>query len=297
MSTVQKLTDKGLINPPSWLPDNVMYEVIMGSSAYGVSNDSSDLDIYGWGIPPKAELFPNLKGLVPGFDEIQGFDQFQQHHVKYEDALGGKGREYDLSIYNIVKYFKLCMDNNPNMIDSLFVPLDCVVHSTQVGNLVRENRKIFLHKGSYYKFLGYAHSQLHKMKSQEREGKRKELYEKWGFDIKFAYHLVRLSYECEMILAEHDLDLRRHREHLKAVRRGDVSEQDIRDWFAAKEKYLEKLYQDSTLQHKPDVSKIRNLLLTCLEHHYGTIDNVIEKQDKYKNIVTEIRQLLDRNKV
>ena len=185
MSTTKKLTDKGLINPPRWLPDNVMYEVIMGSAAYGVSNDNSDLDIYGWGIPPKAELFPSLKGLVPGFDEIQGFDQFQQHHVKYEDALGGKGREYDLSIYNIVKYFKLCMDNNPNMIDSLFVPLDCVVHSTQVGNLVRENRRIFLHKGSFHKFNGYAYSMLHKMSNKQVQKKEVQaVLDKVGDEIK-----------------------------------------------------------------------------------------------------------------
>lgn len=183
-SKTKYLHDQNLITPPRWLPDNVMYEVIMGSNAYGVSHDDSDLDIYGWCIPPKQEIFPALKGLVPGFDEIQGFDQFQQHHIQSPDDLAGKGREYDISIYNITKYFKLCADNNPNMIDSLFVPLDCVVHSTQTGNLVRENRKLFLHKGSYHKFLGYAHSMLHKISNKQVQKKEVQIVlDKIGNDI------------------------------------------------------------------------------------------------------------------
>ncbi|TLD40174.1 MAG: hypothetical protein JETT_3561 [Candidatus Jettenia ecosi] len=33
---------------------------------------------------------------------------------------------------------------------------------------------------------------MHKMKSKEREGKRKEMVDKYGYDVKFAYHIVRL---------------------------------------------------------------------------------------------------------
>ena len=50
------------------------------------------------------------------------------------------GEAYDLTIYGIVKFFNLAMENNPNVIDSLFTPVNCVLHSTRVGNLVRENR-------------------------------------------------------------------------------------------------------------------------------------------------------------
>jgi len=53
MSTLQRLTDRGLIKPPRWLPGNVQYETIMGSVAYGVSSDTSDVDVYGWAIPQK----------------------------------------------------------------------------------------------------------------------------------------------------------------------------------------------------------------------------------------------------
>ena len=38
MSTLQHLSDRGLIKPPRWLPGSVQYETIMGSVAYGVSS-------------------------------------------------------------------------------------------------------------------------------------------------------------------------------------------------------------------------------------------------------------------
>lgn len=76
-------------------------------------------------------------------------------------------KEWDLQIFNIVKYFELCRQNNPNMIDSLFTPENCIVHCTQVGRMVRDKRRLFLSKECWVKFRGYAHSQLHKMEDKE----------------------------------------------------------------------------------------------------------------------------------
>ncbi len=153
MSTLQKLTDHGLVKPPRWLPANVQYETIMGSMAYGVSTDDSDFDVYGWAIPPKDDLFPHLRGEILGFGkQHKRFDQFQEHHIRDADALSGRGRTYDVTVFGIVKLFSLAMDNNPNVIDSLFTPADCVLHSTRVGTLVRENRRLFLHRGAWPKF-------------------------------------------------------------------------------------------------------------------------------------------------
>lgn len=291
-STVQTLAKLQLIQPPSWLATNVHYETMMGSIAYGVSDDSSDVDIYGFCIPPKDVVFPHLAGKIPGFGKAyKRFDQFQQHHISHGDD------EYDISIYNIVRYFQLCMENNPNMVDSLFTPERCVLHCSAIGVMVRERRKEFLHKGCWAKYKGYAHAQLHKMRGQKREGKRKVLFEKFGFDVKFAYHVVRLMYEAEMILVEGDLDLTRHRAHLKSIRRGESSQEDIFDWFESKEKALEKAYETSTLPWGPDEDKIKNLLLDCLEHHYGSLEKAIVKEDRILSAFREITDILNRVRV
>ena len=114
-STTEKLTKKGHIHPPSWLPTNVMYEVITGSVAYGVSSDTSDMDFCGFGIPKKEIIFPHLAGEILDFGrQKKRFGQFQKHGVWVEDAMGGKGRTYDITIYNIIKFFQLNMECNPN---------------------------------------------------------------------------------------------------------------------------------------------------------------------------------------
>jgi predicted nucleotidyltransferase len=175
-SVISRLAQKQFIHPPQWLPSNIHYEVIMGSEAYGVSSNDSDIDIYGFCIPPKDMIFPHLRGEIPGFgNQIKRFEQYQEHHIK--DPY--KGKEYDCSMYSIVKYFQLCMENNPNMIDSLFVPERCVLHITRIGQMIREKRKSFLHKGSKQKYIGYAYSSLHKAGNKTHKGlKELEEFEK-----------------------------------------------------------------------------------------------------------------------
>lgn len=285
---IQDLQNKQLIHPPSWLSNNVHYLTMMGSVAYGVESATSDRDVYGFCIPPKELVFPHLTGEIFGFGrQTQRFEQYQEHHIKDHPI------EWDLSIYNIVKYFQLCMENNPNMIDSLFVPNFCILHCTKVGQIARENRKLFLHKGSWHKFKGYAYSQMHKIKSKNKEGKRKDIIEQYGYDIKFAYHVVRLLNEVEQILTEGDLDLIRNREQLKSIRRGEWTEEEIYSYFSKKEYALEKLYTESTLQHSPDEVAIKQLLVNCLEEHYGSLDKAIHTPDKYENIVREIQKIIN----
>ena len=292
-SIIDRLASRQLIQPPGFLRANVQYEVIMGSVAYGVSTDTSDMDIYGFCIPPKHIIFPHLNGMIYGFGKQSNkFEQWQKHHVNDISAK----KEYDFTIYSIVKYFQLCMQNNPNMIDSLFVPRRCILHSTAVGELVRENRKMFLHKGAWHKFKGYAYSQVHKMKIKNPEpgSTRYDMVQKYGYDLKFAYHVVRLLNEIEQILIEHDLDLERNREQLKTIRRGEWTQEQIIKYFEVKEKELEGLYIESSLQHSPDENKIKALLLQCLEHHYGSLDDAIKTNVPINAVLNEMQMYIDR---
>jgi predicted nucleotidyltransferase len=290
-STIERLTQQQHIRPPSWLPGNVRYETIMGSNCYGVALDNSDWDMVGFCVPPKDMVFPHLAGLVQGFGrQQQKFVCYQQHHVQADN------RVYDLNSYNIVHYFQLCMDCNPNMIDSLFVPRECIVHSSKISEMVREKRKMFLHKGAWHRFKGYAYAQLNKMGNKKPEGKRLATVEKYGFDVKFAYHLVRLLGEVEQILTEGDIDLRRNREHLKAIRRGDVSEADIRKWASDKEHTLEAVYNTSKLPFGPDEDAIKQLLLDCLEEHYGTLEGCIVTDNHPILVLRQLADIIDKNR-
>lgn len=293
MDIIERLHSKGLIKPPGFVVGNTQYLTVMGSIAYGVSNDSSDMDVYGFAIPPKDLIFPHLRGEIMGFGtQVQRFEQYQEHHILEKDTR----KEYDLNIYNIVKYFQLIMDNNPNMIDSIFTDRTCVLKSTKLSEHLRDNRKIFLHKGCWHRFKGYAYQQMQKMrvKTPEPGSKRYDMIKEFGFDVKFAYHIVRLLNEVEQILIEGDLDLRRNNDQLKAIRRGEWTLNQIEEYFATKEKALEQVYLDSKLPKYPDEDVIKKILIEILEEHYGSLDGTIETKDHYKTILRQIQKLVEK---
>jgi predicted nucleotidyltransferase len=294
-SVVQNLVERHLVRWPSDIPlGGIQYEVMGGSVSYGVSGDASDVDLVGFCIPRKEELFPHLKGEIPGFGrQKKRFEQFQEHHISDVES----NRRYDIVVYNIVKFFSLCMENNPNLLDSLFVPLECVLYSSRVGQMVRESRRLFLHKGCWHKFKGYAYSQLHKLDAKNlkvdgvlatRSGDRTSIQG----NCKAAYHVVRLMLEVEQILAEGDLDIRKHREQLKAIRRGDISLSQIKVLFSQKEKDLEALYVNSTvIPYTPKEDEIKQLLLNCLEEYYGSLKEMVVPVDKLTQTLRLIAEL------
>lgn len=364
MNVVQTLYQMGLIpDCPFWLPDNISYLTITGSIAYGISDVSdktkkSDYDVYGFAIPPKPTVFPHLSGYVDGFgDPPQRFDQWQKHHIE-ENALNGKGKEWDFTIFSIVRFFELCRQNNPNMLDSLFTPENCVLYCTQIGRMVRDNRKKFLSKLVWKKMRSYAWMQLKKEKNvviandvQEvldfeianniprtttfsqvkaewtnrslitRNNKDHglshlnnaalnryfELYEKGmngskrfenrkvtGKDSKFLYNIIRLFDESEQVLLEGNIDLQRSKETMKAVRRGDWSSEDVVKWAIEKEKSLEVAYTNCTLPEVPPFEPLKQLLLQCLEQHYGSLEKCIVNEDWAQTTLKEVDSILGK---
>lgn len=284
---------------PSFVADGLQYETIMGSEAYGVSADGSDLDIIGFCIPDKATIFPHLKGDIPGFGEkAELFEAWQQHHIHDANAMGGAGRTYDFSVYSIVKYFQLVMENNPNMIDSLWTPQRCITFMTPIGQLVRERRKLFLHKGLWPKFKGYSYAQLHKMriKDPQPSSKRYESIQKHGYDVKFAYHVVRLLDECEQLLIEGDMDMERSREILKSIRRGEWTISEVEKYFQERETSLQETYNESKLPYAPDENAIREFLLDLLESHFGTLDGAVVRPERLSQALKEIEHIILRLK-
>ncbi len=282
-SRLKELVSKRLATPPHGLGDLIQYECYMGSLAYGCESSSSDLDVYGFAIADKKIIFPHLGGYIHGFDNNpKGFETYTQHGIFDKDSLGGTGREYDYSIHNITKFFKLVAGNNPNMLDALFVPLRCILHMTPIGQMVRENRKIFLSQKVIHTFRGYAFEQLHKLrtKTPTESSKRMESIEKFGFDVKFAYHIVRLLMQVEQLLCEGDMDLERDREVYKSIRRGDWKLEDIEQFFNSNEPRLVKLADESKLPYSPDMVKIKQLLVNCLEQHFGTLQNFVATLDQ-----------------
>jgi predicted nucleotidyltransferase len=290
---IDRLQKEGLIAPPKWLPANTHFLVQMGSEAYAASSNDSDIDVYGFCIPPKDDVFPHLAGTVLGFGPPpERFNVWTEHHIKWN------AKEYDFSVYSIVSFFHLLMANNPNMIDALFVPRRCVLHSTAISERVRDQRRLFLHKGSFHKFRGYAYSQLAKIRTKEpgKNSKRAASVAEFGYDVKFAYHVVRLALEAEQILTTQDLDLECNGALLRDIRAGGWSLARLEGWFEDKERALESMAAESKLPAEPDIEAIRELLLTCLEMHYGSLKDAVVRDTSALRLLTEMQDLLNRHK-
>ena len=266
-SVVKKVIKKGLMKPEHPFVEDTIYEVVMGSMAYGVSDNNSDLDIYAVTVPTQTIVFPHLAGNIHGFGTPPvKWEGQQKHHMMMD------GKEYDVNIYSIIPYFELCRGNNPNMLDSLFVPDRCVLFANDVGVHMRQHRKLFLSKLIADKMRGYAFGELKKLEKvydKDSNPKRFASYEEFGYDVKSAYHVVRLMLEAEMALVEGDLDLEYHREQLKAVRRGTYTLPELHTWFQAKDAELMSIKDRSKLPVRADPERLRILLLDCLELHFG----------------------------
>jgi len=111
-------------------------------------------------------------------------------------------------------------------------------------------------------------------------------------DTKFLYHTVRLLNEAEQILLEGDLDLQRNREQLKSIRRGEWTQQQILDYFEKKRIDLESIRAKSSLPPGPDMPYLRDLLLRCLEAHYGSLQGCIVVPGRAEGLLRQIRELI-----
>lgn len=119
-----------------------IFEGVTGSRLYGTATPDSDYDSRGVCIPPLEVLL----------------DPFMRFNVK--DSFDGEDR----SIYDLGNFLKLCSDNNPNVLEMLFVPDSFVMYKTKTWDKIISNRDLFLSKNIKHRFLGYAFSQLEAIK-------------------------------------------------------------------------------------------------------------------------------------
>lgn len=294
LQRIKYCLDNSKLQYPDWLFPNIQYLTVVGSEAYGMASKNSDLDLAGFCIEPKRYIFPNFYGDIVGFDNVQQFNSYQQHHIQDPE----KSRSYDLSIYGLVKIFHLMYDGNPNAVEILFTERQNVIHASPIAEKIRSRRDLFLSKRFCFKSRMYGYSQLQKLERQA-EGKRQDIIDEYGWDTKYQSHVYRLILMAESVLINHKLDLQENAELLKYVREGNISPDESRKWFTEKEQRLAEIEKDSTLRQLPDREAIKSLLIECIETHYGNIfeqqptirDGIINESDiaLLENLVRKLR--------
>jgi len=132
--------------------DNKIIEIRVGSHLYGTNTPSSDLDYSGVFLPVKEFVF--------GFQKVEEVNL----SIKDKDEAGKNTQNaVDRKLYEFRKFVKLAIDNNPNIIEQLFVNAPNIVYINDAGRALLAQRHKFPHRGLLQKFKGYAFSQKHKM--------------------------------------------------------------------------------------------------------------------------------------
>lgn len=123
----------------------LLYKVIAGSRAYGLELPTSDTDIRG------IYLQPNEFRLGNG----------------YKEQVADK--KNDIVYYDINRFINLLANNNPNIIENLFVPEDKILIFDDRIKLLYDNRHKFLSKKIRLTFGGYAISQIKKARGLNKK--------------------------------------------------------------------------------------------------------------------------------
>jgi predicted nucleotidyltransferase len=162
---------------------NLILKVRVGSHMYGTNTPESDEDIVGV--------------CIPDIDYVIGLKRFEQyeHHTNKSGNKKNTKDDKDITIYSLTKFIHLLIGNNPNIIEIPFSPPNCILYMNEYGKKLMDSFPLFVSQKSYYTFSGYAHTQERFLMNKNPTGDRKILIDKYGFDTKFAYHLIRVYYE------------------------------------------------------------------------------------------------------
>ncbi len=208
----------------------VVYEVTVGSRAYGLSREGSDEDLRGVYLPT-ADLHWSLAG-VP---------------EQIEDPAA------DRVYWELEKYLRLALQSNPNILETLWSPI--VNRSTPLGERLREERGIFLSKHAYATYGAYALSQFKKLE--------RDLRTHGAPRLKHAMHCIRLLIAGVRLLdrGEVMVDCSEYRERLLAVRDGRLSWDEIAEWRRELEAEMAAAYARTHLPERPDYARADRLLV------------------------------------
>lgn len=267
-----------------WIVDNLLLETQMGSHAYGCQTDLSDLDIVGITMDLHQCLFPQQYGLILGFDKnIPTFNNVEYKGKRNKIMI--KGIECEGEWHSLTDFFSLVENGSPNLTEVLFARRNLVKYGHKIGFMLRDNRKTFLSMKMFYSFKSYAFRQLKRIRNHVKEwnekrtcdnSQRREYFEKYGFDVKQAYHCLRLIDLVDQLVKIGDLDLQRNREECKAMRNGEWGSWENFDFYVGEklselESYVN--VNPVAVPLLPPHEPLHELLMICIEEYYGSVNS------------------------
>lgn len=198
---------------------------------------------------------------------VIGLRPFEQYifRTQPEGARSGAG-DLDLVIYSLRKWMRLALAGNPTVLLPLFVGDEHLVTCSELGVELRARSYMIVSREAGRRFLGYLRGQRDSLLGlvPGRRTNRPELIELYGFDTKFAMHMVRLGVEGVDLLETGRISLPVREpwlSWLRELRHGQRTKEEALEAAAELEARLESLLETSPLPDRPDAEAAERWLI------------------------------------
>jgi len=218
--------------------------------------------------------------------DVQGICVPPLDHYYGTKTFGSKGTkeikkdEWDIVLFEFTKAIRLLKKGNPNVLQLLWLQEKHYIHKSPLGQMLIDNRDLFVGKHVYHSFAGYANGQLHRMTHSACKGymgaKRKTLVEKFGHDTKNAAHLIRLLKMGIEFMNEGKLHPTRvDAPILKEIKRGEWSLEKVVKESERLFELAHEAYVRSDLPARVDDKKINDLCIEIAKNYFDSAQNIV----------------------
>jgi len=249
--------------PQSIAEPNTILRGLVGSSVHGlVLAGTDDRDEMGVCAEPRRYVL--------------GFGRFEQwvyrSAAEREGHAGARSRagDLDLTIYSLRKWTRLALQGNPTVLLLFYLPEDALVIRTSTGEQLQKLAPAFASRRAGRRFLGYLEAQRQRLVGErgQRNVNRHELVEQFGYDTKYAMHMLRLGHQGVEYMESGRLTLPMRepiRSRLMAVRKGQSSLPQVLAECTELELRLSALLESSSLPPEPDEKSVEEFVMNTYE--------------------------------
>ena len=242
---------------------------LVGSTVHGLAVDD--------GLEDRDEMGVCVEPFDAAMSLGEPFEQFIYRSAAEregrQDARSSAG-DLDLTIYGLRKWIRLALKGNPTILLLLFTPDEQLVTCDELGRELRALAPAIVSRRAQGPYLGYLQAQKQRLTGERGQKRvhRPELEAMYGFDTKYAMHMVRLGFQGVELLTTGRLSLPMQepaRTFRLDVRRGKVSEQECLERAGELEQQLTKLASASPLPPEPDDERVESWVLSAYRRRWG----------------------------
>ena len=162
---------------------------------------------------------------------------------RHRDQFDTAGQTLDILVYDARKFVRLLQDQNPNVHQWLHTR---PIYETGFWQTLQKRAPSLISKQMFSRLIGYAQGQLDKMTKLAQEGltgkgstrfmgaRRKELFGKYGYDVKNAAHALRLASVAKHLARDGQFVVElgeEGNERLRSVKKGLLTLSSVRVLF------------------------------------------------------------------